>query len=384
MRNYTITSVWGIPIRLNISLLIFLPVLAWLIGSGEQIGIYAGIVDSFTSATLDVAALQAGITPWIIGITAAIGLFVSVALHELGHAWVARHYGLEVESITLWILGGLANLSTFPREWQREFWIAIAGPLTSVLVAVSCFAVVQALPPTLPTLAFVIGWLVVTNASLALFNLLPAFPMDGGRILRALLARSQPYAVATRTAARVGTLFALLFAILGVISFSPMLFLLALFIYGAATSESRIIALSDLLGGVTVADLVSRNVSPITIDTPISEFVTRMLRERQTTYPVADAAGDIVGIVTLDTFRQTNNRDHETVTVGEIMIQDVPCISVTADAFTALTLLGEKNAEVALVEDQGTIIGVITQSDLSTILQVRQTERDSFTPRVAM
>ncbi|WP_368411887.1 site-2 protease family protein [Haladaptatus halobius] len=101
--------------------MIFLPVLAWLIGSGEQIDIYAGIVDSFTTATLDVTALQAGFTPLIIGITAAVGLFVSVALHELGHAWVAQRYGLQVESITLWILGGLANLTAFPRKWQKEF-----------------------------------------------------------------------------------------------------------------------------------------------------------------------------------------------------------------------------------------------------------------------
>ncbi|GAA5062177.1 site-2 protease family protein [Haladaptatus pallidirubidus] len=110
----------------------------------------------------------------------------------------------------------------------------------------------QVLPPSLPITNFVIGWLAVTNVSLAFFNLFPAFPMDGGRILRALLARSRPYTAATRTAARVGTVFALLFAILGVLSFSPIMIVLALFIY-AVTSESRIMALSDLLEGVTVA-----------------------------------------------------------------------------------------------------------------------------------
>ncbi|WP_368411886.1 CBS domain-containing protein [Haladaptatus halobius] len=244
--------------------------------------------------------------------------------------------------------------------------------------------VVQVLPPTLPTVIFVIGWLVVTNASLALFNLFPAFPMNGGRILRALLARSQPYATATRTVARVGTLFALIFAIVGVVSFSPMLFLLALFIYGAATTESRITALSNLLEDVAVADLVTRNVPTVSVDAPVGEFVNQMLRERRTSYPAVDATEDIVGIVTLDALRRTHCRDHETTTVGEIMAQDKLRISVTENAFTALTLLGENNTEFALVEDQGTIIGLITQADLSTILQVRQTERDGVVPRVAM
>ena len=384
MRNYTLTTIWGIPIRINISLVVFLPVLAWLIGSGEQIEVYAGIVNTFSPGVLDVSSLRAGLTPWIIGSAAAVGLFVSVAVHELGHAWVARHYQLQVESITLWILGGLANLTTIPREWQKEFWIAIAGPITSIIVAIGCYLLVQILPPSFPTAIFVIGWIVVTNASLALFNLLPAFPMDGGRILRALLARSRPYATATQTAARVGTVFALLFAILGVLSFSPMMFLLALFIYAAATSESRITALSDLLEGVTVADLVSRDVPTVSVDATVADFVDHMLRDRRTTYPVVDSTETVVGIITLDSVRRSHRRNPESVTIGEIMTQDVPQISVTEDALTALTLLGEKRAEVALVEDRGTIIGVITQSDLATVLQVRQSESDGVAPRVAM
>ncbi|WP_368411920.1 CBS domain-containing protein [Haladaptatus halobius] len=295
-----------------------------------------------------------------------------------------QRYELQVESITLWILGGLADLKTFPREWQKGFWIAIAGPVTSILVAMGCFAVVQALPPTLLTMGFVIGWLVVTNTSLALFNLLPAFPMDGGRILRALLARSQPYATATRTAVRVGTLFALLFAIVGVLSVSPMLFLLALFIYGAATTESRVTALSDLLEGVTVADLVSQNSSTVSVDVPVTEFVDQMLRERWTSYPVVDGTGDIVGIVTLDALRRTHRRDHESTMVGEIMVQDIPRISATENAFIVLMLLGENNAEFALVEDHGTVIGLITQADIATVLQVRQAESGGIAPRVAM
>ena len=108
MRNFQVATIWGIPIKINISLLVFLPVLAWLIGSGTQIETYAGVVGALAGTELDLAVLRAGSTPWVIGTLAAVGLFVSVTLHELGHAWAAMRYDLEVESITLWILGGLA------------------------------------------------------------------------------------------------------------------------------------------------------------------------------------------------------------------------------------------------------------------------------------
>jgi Zn-dependent protease len=142
MRNYTIATVWGIPIKTNISLLVFLLIPAWIIGSGTQIETYVGIVNSFAPTPLDVSVLTAGNTPWVVGAGAAVGLFVSVALHELGHAWAARRYGIGTSSITLWLLSGIAALESMPREWDREFWIALAGPVTSVLTAVACYAVV--------------------------------------------------------------------------------------------------------------------------------------------------------------------------------------------------------------------------------------------------
>jgi Zn-dependent protease len=116
MKSFTRTEIWGIPIRVGSSLVIFLPILAWLIGSGQQIALYAGIIEGLTGTGFDVARLRAGTTPWVVGAAAAVGLFVSVTVHELGHSWVALRYDLEIESITLWILGGLAALKTFPRS----------------------------------------------------------------------------------------------------------------------------------------------------------------------------------------------------------------------------------------------------------------------------
>ena len=371
MRNYTVTRIWGIPIRLNVSLVVFLPLLAWLIGSGGQISVYAGLIQQYMGVSLDVAALRAGSLPWAIGILAAVGLFVSVTLHELGHSWVALRYGLHIESITLWILGGIAALSEIPREWNREFNIAIAGPITSVLVGIGCWALVLVTPRSFPVVQFVFGWLAIVNLTLAAFNLLPAFPMDGGRILRALLARTRPYASATRTAGRIGAVFALLFAAVGVLSFNLLLILLAVFIYGAATTESRTVLLDELLEGITVGDIMTRGPKTVSSDSTIEEFADGMLRDRQTVYPVTDEKGAVVGIVTLADLKQVRRGDHQTTRVARVM-REVPRVPPTADAFETLVLLNQAGTTDALVDEAGNITGTISEADFSHAFTVQR------------
>ncbi|WP_436911570.1 site-2 protease family protein [Halosimplex marinum] len=371
MRNFTVGSVWGIPIRINVSLLVFLPILAWIIGSGAQIETYAGLVNTFAPNQFDVATLTAGSTPWAIGAGAAVGLFVSVGVHELGHAWAARRYGIGTQSITLWLLGGIAALEEMPREWNREFWIAIAGPITSVLTGVACYAVLLAVPASAPVVGFVLGWLVVTNILLAVFNLLPAFPMDGGRILRALLARSRPYESATTAAARFGTGFAVLFGILGVLSFAPMLILLALFIYGAASTESRSVMLQGLLTGLTLRDVARLDGEAVDADESVAAFTDRMIRDRRTVYPVVDA-GETVGVVTLDAVRRTDPDAHDTTRIREIATTDLPRIPVESDAFEAFVRLSEHASGYALVEADGEVVGLVTPEDFTHVLQFRR------------
>ncbi|AZH24509.1 site-2 protease family protein [Haloplanus aerogenes] len=371
MRSYTITNIWGIPIRVNTSLLIFLPILAWLIGSGQQIELYAGLIGGLTGTGFDLATLRAGSTPWLIGLLAAVGLFVSVTIHELGHSWVAMRYGLEIESITLWILGGLAALKTFPKEWNREFWIAIAGPITSILVAAVCYGAVLVAPNSLQVSRFVLGWLAVTNVVLAGFNLLPAFPMDGGRILRALLARSRPYGTATRLAARVGVLFAFLFAIVAVLNFQIILLLLAFFIYGAATTESKAVLLDELLEGLTVGDIMTQ--APATVDATatIEAFGSQLLRDRTPVHLVLDEAGSPVGVVTLDDLKTASRRDHATTTVGEIM-RDVPRIGPSDDAFdTLVALQGSGNLD-AIVQRDGELVGLLSEADYAHAMTIQR------------
>lgn len=370
MRNFTIGRVWGIPIRINISLVVFLPILAWLIGTGTQIAVYAGLIEAIAPVTIDPATLAAE-SRWVIGILAAVGLFVSVAIHELGHAWAAMRYGVEVQSITLWILGGLASLSSVPREWDREFWIAVAGPAASVLVGAVCLAALYVIPASAPVAVFVVGWLAVTNIVLTVFNMLPAFPMDGGRVLRALLARSRPYGSATRIAARIGTGFAVLFAIVGVLAFSPLLLLLALFIYGAASGESRVVMLGDLLEGLTVGDLATAE-NAITRGTAVDGVLPRLLGARRSELPVVDDSGAVVGAVTASALRDVDPDDYQTTTVESLLSTDLPRLDAEMTAFDGLIELDSTRASVALVERDGSVVGIISRSDYSATLALRQ------------
>jgi Zn-dependent protease len=372
MRSYTLARVWDIPIKINVSLLVFLPVLAWLIGSGQQIELYADLIDGFAPGALAPGALGPD-QRWLVGGLAAVGLFVSVALHELGHAWAAMRYGITVESITLWILGGLASLSAVPKEWNRELWIALAGPAVSLAVAVACLAGTAAVPESLPVLVFVVGWLGITNLVLVVFNLLPAFPMDGGRVLRALLARRRTYASATRAAARVGTVFALLFAIVGILAFSPLLLLLALFVYGAASSESRTVVLGELLDGLTVSDLMT-DTETVDRNTAVGDVFRRLMSARRTDLAVTDG-GRIVGAVTADGLQKVPAEEFETTTVAELVDTDVPRLDAGMDAFDALATMQGQRANVAVVERDGEALGVLSLEDFTAFIQLRDPRR---------
>lgn len=370
--NYHLLRVWGIPIRINISLLVFLPILAWLIGSGEQLAIYASLITELTPVTVDAAQLDGPNDRWIIGIAASVGLFASVTFHELGHSFVAMRYDIEVESITLWILGGLASLSEMPDEWEREFYIAVAGPLSSILLGAFFFGTLYVIPASLTVVVFIAGFLAVMNIVLAVFNMLPAFPMDGGRVLRALLARNRSYVSATRMAARVGVAFAVLFIFFGiVVVFSPIMLLLALFIYIAATSESRAVVLNQLLSGLTVEDVIA-DTRPVSADTPLDELLDRLFGARRSELPVVDERGAIVGVVTTTQLRETPLEAYETTTVGDIADVDLPRIAGETSAADGLYELSRQRSNLLLVEREGVPVGIVSRSDFAAMLDLRR------------
>ncbi len=370
MRNLTIGRIWDIPIRLNISLIVFLPILAYLLGSGAQIDLYVDLINDLWPGSLDPDTFQVGARSWTIGILGAIGLFASVAVHELGHAYAAMRYGVKTESITLWILGGLASFESIPKEWNRELVIALAGPAASILVAVVCGVALQLTPAGLPVVVFTLGFLAVLNVVLTVFNLLPAFPMDGGRVLRALLARNRPYASATRIAARVGTIFAFVFIALGVLAFQIILLLVGLFIYFAATGESRTVVLEELLEGLTVGNLATSEAA-VDVDDSAADLMDRLLRARRSDLLVTDG-GDVVGVVTASSLRSVDPADYAATRVGDLATTDLPRLDSGQGAFEALIALNQARSDVALVESGGRLIGAISQADFAAALDLQR------------
>ena len=370
MYNFRIGTVTDIPIRVNVTLLVFLPVLAWLISRPAQIAAYAGFIETISPHAVDMGVLATGNTPILVGVITAIGLFAGVLLHELGHSWTARRYGITISSITLWIFGGMAHMEDLPEDWNVEFWVAIAGPITSVLLGIGFYGLLQVVPPD-PIVIFVVGWLAVVNVSLAIFNLLPAFPMDGGRILRALLARNRPYAAATQTAASVGKGMAILMAVFAVFAFAPLLLLIAMFVYIAAGSESKATVLRDLLRGMTVRDLMSTDVRTVTPETTVADLIDRIVTERTTAYPVMDR-GTVTGVVTLDAVRTVAERDRPTTSVTDVMGATPPTVSPDTDAFEALRALSESKTDRVLVVEDGRFIGQVTTADFMNAIEVLQ------------
>ena len=373
MRGLKIGTVVGIPIRLNWTFLIVLPLFAYLIG--VQIDTIAEVMNESFGAGIDAAALGAGLTPWALGLAAALGLFGGVLLHEFGHSLVAMRYGYEIDSITLWLLGGLASFTEFPENWKHEFWIAIAGPIVSVAVGIVCYGVFVLAPAGADAVLFVFGYLALLNIVLAVFNMLPAFPMDGGRILRALMARSQPHAQATQRAASIGKGFAFLMGLIGLFTFQLLLIVLAFFIYIAASGEAQQTTLKAAFQGVTVGDVMTRreHLQTVTEDTSVAELMSRMFQERHTGYPVLHR-DELVGMVTLADARSIREVERDAYRVSDVMATDIVAVEPVTDAMTALQTMQQHDVgRLPVVNEHGELVGLISRSDLMTAFNIIQT-----------
>ncbi|NLB60392.1 MAG: hypothetical protein GX806_04905 [Lentisphaerae bacterium] len=215
---YQIARLWSIPIRVHFSLLLFLPLIAW------QFSVLMG----------------AGLMAWLWGLAVAVGLFASVALHELGHALVALRMGFRVREILLLPIGGVAQLERLPTRPRQELAIALAGPGVSLLLSLLLWFVAQLVyPGKIMWLGLLLAKI---NVVLAIFNLLPAFPMDGGRVFRAVLTPLAGRRRATRLAAGLGRILAIGLALLGIYPpFNLLLVAIAFFIYASAGAEYRLV-----------------------------------------------------------------------------------------------------------------------------------------------
>ena len=372
MRGIRIGTVFGIPIKLDFTFLLVLPFFAYLIGT--DVANLTGVINDIFGSNIAAGPLTSSPTSWVVGITAALGLFLGVLLHEFGHSLVARRFGFEIESITLWLFGGVARFTEIPEDWKQEFYIAVAGPVVSVLVGVISYAAFVVVPGSQAAAKFVLGYLAMTNVALAVFNMLPGFPMDGGRVLRALLARNRPHARATQIAAEVGKAFAFLLGIFGLFA-NLFLVALAFFIYIGASSEAQQTVMKAAFENVVVRDImtVREDLHTVTEQTSIAELMERMFRERHTGYPVM-RNGDLVGMVTLNDARGVNEVERDAYRVEDVMADDITSIMPGAGAMDALATMQEHNVgRLPVIDADGELVGLVSRTDLMTALDIIQT-----------
>ncbi|MGF1634296.1 MAG: CBS domain-containing protein [Phycisphaerae bacterium] len=371
-------TLFGIPVRIDVSFLLVLPIFVFVIAS--QILLVGQEIDGEIIASGDIPLgsyaqqLQGGITPYVIGLALAVCLFVSVLIHEFGHALTARLYDVQTQSITLWFLGGVASFTRMPRQPGAEAVVAVAGPIVSFAIAGVMWGL-YAVAPEQAWLKYTTGWLALVNAVLAVFNCLPALPLDGGRILRSLLALAMPYVKATRIAAGVSKVLAAALALFALSGFidgtpwggSPWLVLIAVFVWFAVNAETRQAIVEDMLKGVRVRDIMNPNVESVSPATPAGDVLTRMMQGRRTGFPVCNGRG-CEGIVDL---QQLHGVDPVTP-VSQVMRPEVPKIRPEAPAREAFELMGRQSFNRILVVDpQGELLGIVTKTDLIRTIQIR-------------
>ncbi len=360
-------DIFGIPIRLDATFLLLVALLTWLIGA--RVGTYIELFE----LPLDPEPLQRGLVPWLLGLLSALGLVLSVLIHELSHALTARRYGVEIKEIRLWILGGIAQFKQMPQQPRAEAVVAIVGPVTSAVLGVLLWWLSSLLGASAGAGLVVISYLAAVNLLLAVFNLLPALPMDGGRVLRSLLATRMSHLRATRIAASVSQVLAVLMGIFGLLTFNLFLVAIAFFVYMAVQAESQFATITRALEDISVGDLMSRDIVTVDADTSVEAFVRRMLESKHVFFPVVDDHDAIVGVVRLQNVQDAP----PDARVADVMSHEIVDVDVDASAVEAFTRINESEGRRLIVRDaHDRMVGVISTTDLLRAVQIRMAGQD--------
>jgi Zn-dependent protease/predicted transcriptional regulator len=373
--SFRIGTIYGIPVLLHWSFLLIIPFFAWIIGS--QILLTSELIEQTFNIAINKSLIISGYTPYILGTIVALGLFLGVFIHEMAHSVLAKGKGIKINSITLLIFGGISSMEEQTPDPRIELPMALVGPLTSLAVGIICIgimymgdAVIQNLPVA-GVFVFIFGYLGLLNVFLFAFNLLPAFPMDGGRVLRAWLARGMPLNRATRIAADVGKVFAVLFGLLGIFLLSPILILIAFFIYIGATQESTAMKYTFLLKDVTVGDIMARNVLVVPQGMPVREVIDLMYSTKHLGFPVEER-GQIMGMITLADVHKLAPLDREALQVRDIMTRAVISLPPSAPVIDALRIMSGSNIGRIPIMEGSQLVGIVTRTDIMKVIELRE------------
>ena len=320
-------------------------------------------------------------TYWVTGVIAALLLFASVLLHELAHSLVARARGISVNSITLFIFGGVSNLEGEPEQAKAEFYMAIVGPLTSLVLAGVFWGVFQLIQKQESPAAAMLYYLALVNAILGVFNLLPGFPLDGGRVLRSILwGVSGNLTRATNIAATVGRIFGWGLIGFGVFQLFTGNFLGGLwiafigwFLSSAADASRRGVTLREHLSGTTVKEVMDASVETISPETSVEEMAQNVFRRHHRRAVPVTRDSRLLGIVTVTDVRGLPQARWAQTPVEEIMTRS-PLYSVAPDddLNSAMRLVAQHDVNQLLVVDKGQLVGMLSRSDIIRHLHLSQ------------
>jgi Zn-dependent protease/CBS domain-containing protein len=317
-----------------------------------------------------------------------VALFVCVLLHEFGHSIVAQRLGIEIADITILPIGGLARLKSLPERPWDEVKIAVAGPLVNVVLAPIFFAIALLLGDNLMAPANILegvrsagqvfAYLGYINVALVLFNLIPAFPMDGGRVLRGLLATRLGPVRATDISSAVGQFFAVAFFLVGLFSGNFLLALIAVFIFFGATGEAQMVRQRELMRGLLVSDVMGnrRRTETVTPYHTFGQVLDSVIHGYQEDFPVVDESGKLVGMITRNEIMAAAHSPERYATVRDLMKTDFPTISPDADLFTdGARVLQESGLRALPVVRAGELVGMLTMDDIGQAALLRDTRK---------
>ena len=332
----------------------------------------------------------------IYGVTAILLLFACVTLHEFGHALVARHYGIQVKSIMLLPIGGVANLEKLPEKPIQEFLIAVAGPLVNFGLALILLPVVLftvglemrsgAMPTSVvgvlsnmqtPGLVNLLMYLLAMNLMLGLFNLLPAFPMDGGRILRSVLAMAMDYVRATRIAVLVGRFVAVLLALWGIFLWSTggggiIMLLIAFFVYVGGGAEREAVESRAVLRNFEARQVLTPDAANLYVTDQLGRAADQLMTSYQTDYPVIDLGGKFAGVLTRARLIRSLQEQGPDARVVDAMLpaDQVPVCKPNTDLAKIWEQMGISGLRVVAVKDGDEFLGLITIDDITEVFHI--------------
>lgn len=320
---------------------------------------------------------QGGVPAAIDNLIFVLALFACVVAHEFGHALMARRYGIKTPDITLLPIGGLARLERMPEKPMEEVWVALAGPTVNiviwiVLMAMGAGMTLESLARIDSTSAGLLNRLAYVNLLLAVFNMIPAFPMDGGRVFRALLCLKMDRVKATRIAALAGQVVAVAFGFLGLSTGNPLLVLIAVFVFVAANAESHDVAMRSVARRVLARDAMITEFHALSPDDTLATAAQAVIHTTQHEFPMLGPNGDLLGFIARGTlFTAMAQEAPRSDLATSIMETEIPRVELTTGLETVLGKLHKGAPAVAVCTQAGTMVGYITRENIGELMVIR-------------